>query len=165
MEISNRQAQKEVVQTDALHTKDLPLIRRITFTWTSKDQGWSSQPVDRGIFRNSWTWFDVEIMHDGRKRTVADGEGGELHEHVYSTQRNRHASRDWETYCVDLDVGHQIFVDLQDGDNVVLWAKARFPGWTNYVKEAAVKVWCEDSLEGLQCDTEIPREKKVDHES
>ena len=80
---------------------------------------------------------------------MVGGEDEELHEHVCSTPRNRHASQDWATHCIDLALGHQIFEDLQNDDNVILWAKAKFPGWTNYVKEAAVEVWREEDLEGL----------------
>lgn len=33
--------------------------RKIVFTISSRDQGWSSQAQDRGSYRGSWTWFEA----------------------------------------------------------------------------------------------------------
>lgn len=148
--IGSREEERIVVKTDPFNLKDITLARKIIFEFTSKDQGWSSHPQDRGSYRGSWTWMDVGIVHDGQKRLKAGDADGELQECVYASQRNRHASSEWESYRIELETGHEIFEDLQDGDSVVLWAKARFPGWTNYVQEATVEIWYEDVLEGLK---------------
>ena len=148
--IGSREGERIIVKTESFNKKDITLVRKIILDFTSKDQGWSSHPMDRGSYRGSWTWMDVGIVHDGQKRLKADDADGELQECGYASQRNRHASPEWESYRIELEAGHQIFKDLQDGDSVVLWAKARFPGWTNYVKEATVETWYEDDLEGLE---------------
>lgn len=36
-------------------------VRRIRFTTTSRDQGWSSFPNDHDTYRGSWTWFDAGV--------------------------------------------------------------------------------------------------------
>lgn len=131
--ISSTEGERVVVGTPPLRAGHLSLMRKITFKFTSKDQGWSSFPEDLGTFRNSWTWFEVGIIHNGQKKSIdQDGEAN-LPERVYFLQRNKHAWDELESYCVEFEAGHQLFADLQEGDAVVLWAKARFPGWTNHV--------------------------------
>ena len=114
------------------------------------DYNFTKVPQDRGTFRNSWTWFDISIVHDHQKKLSSDNNDGSLFERIYSSQRNKHAGPEWASYRIQFEKGHQLFADLQEGDVVVLWAKASFPGWTNYVREANVELWCEDDLEGCK---------------
>ena len=43
-------------------------------------------------------------------------------EGVYYSQRNKHAWREWESYCIKFNEDHELIADLEDGDAVVLWA-------------------------------------------
>lgn len=151
--VGSGEGERVIVGTPRLNDESISLARKIVFTFTSKDQGWSSFPQDRGTLRNSWTWFEVGIIRDGQKFAPGQGEDGSPSESVYSLRRNKHAWPEWEKYCIEFDAGNQLYADLQDGDAVVLWAKASFPGWTNNVREATVEIWCEDNLKELQEST------------
>ena len=111
-----------VVGTSPFDVTQIPLIREIVFTFTSKDQGWSSFPEDRGTFRNSWTWFEIGIVHDGKKKLTSKESDGGFSERIYYSQRNKHAWRDWESYCIRFNEDNELIADLEAGDAVVLWA-------------------------------------------
>ena len=118
--------EKIVAGTSRFDTTQISLIREIVFTFTSKDQGWSSFPQDRGTFRNSWTWFEIGILRDGKKKLTNKGSDAGISEGVYYSQRNKHAWGEWESYCIRFNEDHELIVDLEDGDAVVLWASKYF---------------------------------------
>lgn len=67
-------------------------------------------------------------------------------EDQYILQRNRHAGDVEEDYRIKMIVDEEPLQDLQVGDAIVLLACARFGGWTNHVKEAAIEIWTVDDL-------------------
>ncbi|KAI0332562.1 hypothetical protein GY45DRAFT_1344550 [Cubamyces sp. BRFM 1775] len=76
--------------------------------------------------------------------------------HTWLIQRNRVAKRDFAQYCIQWTAGEHVdpteaedagygtgsgFIDsLRPGDRVGLWMRAQYPGWVNFVKQAAVEV-------------------------
>lgn len=161
--ISSREGERVVVRTPLLRAGHISLIRKIVFKFTSKDQGWSSFPEDLGTFRNSWTWFEVGIIHNDQKKSIDQGGEAKLSERVYFSQRNKHAWEELESYCIEFEAGHQMFADLQEGDAVVLWAKASFPGWTNIVQEVShLRIHLLSQLLCLQGNSTDSRGKNVE---
>ncbi len=125
----------------------LPLIRRIVFSYRSKDQGWSDHYADHGSYRNSWTWFEAGLRKcTGENWLGSAADSGERRHHL---QCNRHASRGAEDYRFVFEGDHPLLKDMQVGDEVVLWALARFPGWENFVEEAAIQIWTMDDLDDV----------------
>lgn len=114
-------------------------VRRLTFTITSKDQGWSSYPADHGTFRNSWTWFEAVVIRSATEnnmvpppRRIATNihAGKELRTHVVTWKADSDDSdeREWVT-------------GLRKGDIVVVEAYAMYPGWKNHVKNAQIELY------------------------
>ena len=71
----------------------------------------------------------------------------------YELQRNRHAAREPEDYRHELGIGHEILQQVEEGDSIVLWARAMYPAWENRVYRAMIEVWCMDDLTGLMNST------------
>ncbi|EWC43490.1 hypothetical protein DRE_07522 [Drechslerella stenobrocha 248] len=98
-------------------------VRRVVFSLSSHDQGWSSWPGDNGSFRGAWSWFDVELWRDkpavatstattAAATTSGDGGGGGGAEDnkqekelvgTWLLQRNRHATRTSEDHVITWD--------------------------------------------------------------
>ncbi|KAA6407987.1 MAG: hypothetical protein FRX48_08338 [Lasallia pustulata] len=53
---------KIILATPPLTQATIRRIRKITITWLSKDQGWSSYPEQQGTYDGSWTYFDVALQ-------------------------------------------------------------------------------------------------------
>ena len=138
------------------------------FTFSSRDQGWSSNP-DGG----SWSWFEASLAQ--LPSTDEDGQGDavewtgsyewlekwmERHEKRltnqprYKIQTNRHASTESEESTIELTDEHELVQRVKEGDRVVLWACACFPGWENRVYEAKITV--------LGMDDDLTREREKD---
>ncbi|KAF3937172.1 hypothetical protein ABW19_dt0201353 [Dactylella cylindrospora] len=51
-------------------------VRKLVFKIRSKDQGWSSYPRDKGTYRGSWSWLEVELWRkfDSTGSTDTSGE-------------------------------------------------------------------------------------------
>ena len=67
-------------------------------------------------------WFESGITHDGKKKLTNNGSDGSVSDGIYYSQRNKHAWREWESYCIRFNEDHELIVDLEDGDAVMLWA-------------------------------------------
>lgn len=59
---------------------------------------------------------------------------------------NRHAGPEAEDYMFEFGMDDSFFKDTKKGDEVVLWALARYGGWKNFVQDAAIEIWSVDSM-------------------
>ena len=63
-------------------------------------------------------------------------------------QRNVCADREWRThlndwvYTAPAPEMKEWFSRIKAADIVGLYPRAQFPGWTNFVKEARMEMWC-----------------------
>lgn len=143
--VSSSESERAIVHTPPISKHQLPLIRRIVFTYSSKDQGWSSYSSDHGTYRNSWTWFEAGL----RKHAEEEEEKVSLTDQMQHRHRlhcNRHAGWETEDYQFVVEGDHPILENMQAGDEVVLWARAKFGGWENFVQGAAIQIWTIDDL-------------------
>lgn len=133
------------------------------FTFRSRDQGYCSRP-DQGC----WSWFEASLAHlpstdedgqdqenDAAERTGSLGWSEEWMERYekslenqprYKIQENRLASIETEQYRIELTAEHELVQQAGEGDRVVLWACACFPGWENRVYEAKISAHGIDDL-------------------
>lgn len=65
---------------------------------------------------------------------------------TYPLQNNKHAVSEAQDYRISIDRGHEILDDLKNGDQILLVACARYPGWVNFIENAGIEVWAEDDL-------------------
>ena len=144
----------DVASTPPFTARQVSLLRKLAFTFQSKDQGWSSYPDDRGTFRNSWTWFEARVEKPVRtgstvSQEVGDDEEGMSagHNQRLRLQANRHAGDELEEYRIEYGLSKDMVRSLQPGDRVILSAHAQFGGWVNFVNQAAIEIWCVDSLD------------------
>lgn len=138
-------------ETPILETSPLchpaSLVRKIMFTFRSKDQGWSSFRDDHGYYRNSWTWFDAGLRRlSGSGLSNAGLPIMEVDTARHFLQCNRHAHDKFLSYRIEIDRDHQLVQGLVEGDKVVLWACQKFQGWANLVESAEIEVWALDEL-------------------
>lgn len=154
-----------------LSAETIRRLRRIEFTFTSKDQGWSSFRNDWGTYKNSWTWFEAGVRPTRPKvempTAVPDKQedpsppANNL-ERYYSQsenpykrhllQRNRHAGRKLETYCIQLHSDDEFVQSLREGDALDLLACAQYPGWRNQVADYSIRLWLYDDLKEARVD-------------
>lgn len=160
---------KVLVCTPPLTPKSIQLLRKVVFTFTAKDQGWSSYFGDHGTFENSWSWFDAAVrkkrtrlpmVNDqnelGDSEDYPDGQAGFNQELARRAnvkkikrqhlQANVHAGRQFETYRVELEARQGILQDLEVGDELALLACASYPGWVNHIEGAGMEIWEVDDL-------------------
>ncbi|KAL9611418.1 MAG: hypothetical protein Q9167_003924 [Letrouitia subvulpina] len=142
-------AQQTILTLGPLTAHEIHLLRKIVFTFRSKDQGWSSYPADHGTFRGSWTWFQLVITPDAGADVAEQGKGDQR-EHVL--QVNRHAGRVMEDYRLEFEAGDEIVDGLREGDTLAVSACAAYPGWRNFVEEAGMEIWSLDDLGGRECE-------------
>lgn len=105
-------------------------LRRVVITTESKDQGWSSYPEDRGTRNNSWTWFEL---------TLDDGKTGDEIVRV-EVVRNIHAGPTFEKHQAIIE-DERILGQAKKGDTLSVWARAKYPGWCNYVRSVGIEAW------------------------
>ena len=148
-----------------LSAETIRRLRRIDFTFTSKDQGWSSFRNDWGTYRNSWTWCEAGVRPTRPKvemPTALQEEQEEKSpsannlEQYYSQsenpykrcllQRNRHAGKELETYCIQMHYDDEFVQSLREGDALDLLACAQYPGWRNQVSHYSIRLWLYDDL-------------------
>ncbi|KAL8998561.1 MAG: hypothetical protein Q9169_002401 [Polycauliona sp. 2 TL-2023] len=130
-------------------TAKIKMLRRILFSFRSRDQGFSGTRLNYGTYNASWTWFEAVVRSGGNDAPVDTGETHKVRK-KFELQRNRHAGLRFENYDIVFEDGDARMVELksllQDGDVLELRACARFPAWVNHVDEAKVTVWYEDDL-------------------
>ncbi|KAF7181190.1 hypothetical protein CNMCM7691_000319 [Aspergillus felis] len=118
------------------HKSEVYPVRKIAFTITSKDQGWSSYPESHGTYDNSWTWFEAVVRSESRpmrqKRRIVS---------------NVHAGKDYKTHVVTwsadaTDEEDRMFVkSIRRGDYIDLTVWAAFSGWENHVASARIDIF------------------------
>lgn len=138
---------KIVAQTPSLSLQGVKALRRVVFRITSKDQGWSSEGIhNHGTYNGSYTWHEGSITQAKQHEcNIGDLIRPEV---TIELQRNRHAGRRFEEYCIpvdrpNLDPDHL----LKEGSRIILLACAQFPGWTNQVAHASIEVQFADMFE------------------
>lgn len=161
--IRNRNTGIPVLYTRPFTTREVGLLRQVVFTFRSRDQGWSSNP-DEG----SWSWFEASLVQlpstdedeqeqfdDAAEWTGSYEWIGEWMERQgerlqnqprYKIHTNKHASTEVEQYTIELTDEHELVQRVEEGDSVVLWACAWFPGSENRVYEAKITVLGMDDL-------------------
>lgn len=120
-------------------------VRKIIYTITSKDQGWSSYPADHGTIRGSYSWLETRRFSGSDQQAETTGP---------KVCHNIHAGKTFENkVCVwnadgalatDEDFstqGAEWVALLKPGDSVLLMAIAHFPGWLNIVQDARIEVF------------------------
>lgn len=113
-------------------------VRRVEFTITSRDQGWADNSS------NSWTWFEAGIHrrfeHEGDDHSQEMTMKRRLCENVAASRENRMYSVVWK-FDSENEEEREWLRALSSGDSIVLTVHARFPGWTNKVHSAEIKVY------------------------
>lgn len=154
-----------------LSAETIRRLRRIEFTFTSKDQGWSSFRNDWGTYRNSWTWFEAGVrptrpkvemptaIHEKQEDPSPPANNLERYysqsENSYKRhllQRNRHAGKELETYCIQIHYDDEFLQSLREGDALDLLACAQYPGWRNQVADYSIRLWLYDDLKEAGVD-------------
>ncbi|KAJ7455515.1 hypothetical protein FB451DRAFT_1278026 [Mycena latifolia] len=105
-------------------------LRRLVFTTTSHDQGWSDHKSDIGTHRMSCSWFEVRNETGTRHKFQSNLHGSDK-KHVH---RNVWV-RDAYAYIPAISDWMGTF---RNGNVLKVYAKAYYPGWENHVY--AVKV-------------------------
>ena len=160
-----------------LSAETIRRLRRIEFTFTSKDQGWSSFRNDWGTYKNSWTWFEAGVRPTRsqvemptavtEKQEDPSPRANDLERYDsqsenpykrYILQRNRHAGKKLETYCIQIHYDDEVLQSLREGDALDLLACAQYPGWRNQVADYSIRLWLYDDLkeagfDGLEKET------------
>ena len=118
-------------------------LRSVTFSVTSRDQGFTNFEQFRHTYHHSHTWFEVAVLPD-------DDEKDTEHEEIKTPPlgkwiiTNIHADKEWETHtvtwsCNDEDEEIRDFVtSLQPGSKIAITAWARYPAWVNNVRSARI---------------------------
>ena len=159
----NKASGDPVLYTRSLSARDTKLLRKVTFTFRSRDQGWCGNPE-----QGAWSWFEASLA-----RISPDDEEGQtqpndaivtssqyhwvypwLQRHSeelekqprYKIQSNRIGEREPESYRIELEDDHDLVRRVKEGDRIILWACACFPGWNNQVYEAQVSIEGVDEL-------------------
>jgi len=127
-------------------------VKNITYTFRSKDQGWSDYLQQHGTYEGSYTFFEAGLTRfevkgaEGEELARQQSLRAEKEAERYELHRNRHAGREAEEYKIQLGAGHDLLRRVEDGDRFALWARAQYPGWENLVYGARIEIWCVDDL-------------------
>ena len=105
---------RQVVTSPPIHRPDS--ISCVLIQTESHDQGWSSNPRDRGRYKNSWTWLDLGVVRNTSAGVAAPD---------WRIYTNIRASNDWQAAEVVLDMSNETVAALLPGDSLVIWAGAR----------------------------------------
>ncbi|KIJ91402.1 hypothetical protein K443DRAFT_686062 [Laccaria amethystina LaAM-08-1] len=146
-------------------------VRKVVFRIWSRDQGWGGDDGLVGEYEGSWTWFEAAICRgeeqpflvhrpDFSSSSVPTTRRGDLNpdtSKVWHLQSNIRASANealHEVVWTDVDDsklnawketgsgdGRGFVRLLQPGDKIAVIARARYPGWVNYVRRVEVEVF------------------------
>jgi hypothetical protein len=120
-------------------------VRKVIFTITSHDQGWSDYGEHHGTYVHSWTWFEARVMGaDGKERR--EGRDGVPVEPL-KLVRNVHASEEARTHTVVVeskggDEGAEWVRGLRAGEAIAVVPMAMYPGWANHVLSMLFDPFC-----------------------
>ncbi|ODN79389.1 hypothetical protein, variant [Cryptococcus amylolentus CBS 6039] len=101
-------------------------VKKVVIETSSRDQGWSDHRQHYGTYKGSHSWFEISLL---RNDLEVPGSRAEI-------QFNVHAGQFFKEHTNVLLRDHPTLRLAKDGDRVVLWAKALYPGWVNAVKYA-----------------------------
>ncbi|OAA55271.1 heterokaryon incompatibility protein [Niveomyces insectorum RCEF 264] len=113
------------------------------FVITSHDQGISGTGRDVPPYEHSYTWFTIYVVHADRRKDPRQTK----------LQSNYRAEATFRTHDIFWDQGHPDetarawLASLQAGDTIQLFARAFYPAWVNFVKEAKIVVEYESAPE------------------
>ncbi|KAJ5247013.1 hypothetical protein N7468_001996, partial [Penicillium chermesinum] len=149
--------------------------RKIIFHLSSHDQGGGGDATGPELYqKESWTWFDTEVIHAAHKRGAAEwlenekglvahqigpGAGPFILDQTGYRSIGGNVEIVWH-YLDDIEPdseeagiiertkgrGRETLDgrgvrELQVGDAIAVWARARFPNWTNIVYNASAQVF------------------------
>lgn len=93
--------------------------------------GWSDSRNDHGTYRWSYTWFDAGASRQGKeivKRRTTQA-------NVHASLVSRVHTNVWKSEHPDTA---RWFGQVAVGDDLLVFARSSFPGWTNYVDSVHV---------------------------
>lgn len=131
-------------------------VRRIVFTITSHDQGWSSShPDKKGSYFDTQTFFEVHV-NDTHGSTEFVSEDicsnrravQESYTHQVSWDSRPHHSRDFMGNVITLHPAasrspSNSLARMRSGHVISLVPKAMFDGWVNHTIKARIETWFE----------------------
>ncbi|RSH78261.1 uncharacterized protein EHS24_002726 [Apiotrichum porosum] len=103
-------------------------LRSVTVETFSRDQGWSDNQAAYGTYNQSYSWMELSLLRDGQ----------EVPESRCTIQYNVVAGQYHKAHTVFLDTGHPLVRNARDGDRIVLWVRAMYPGWVNHIRHASL---------------------------
>ena len=120
----------------------------VQFNIVSWDQGWTSEPGSTGE-RNSHSWGEASVFSP----SASNEQNSERH-FVY---RNLRARDEPEEQWIDFDCNSplvQAIIAAGSAEPVTigLWLRSQYPGWTNNIARASIKVTWEPSDDVLLMD-------------
>ena len=162
--VRNRPTGIPLLYTRPFSAREAKRLRQVVLAFRSSDQGWSSEPESGGSF----SWFEVGLAQVLRTDVEEGGQGQftrwitrsyewigdsvERHGKTletqprYKIQSNMFAKKEPKDHTIELTNEHELVQRMQDGDRIVLWACACYPGWENRIYEAKISVWAMDDL-------------------
>lgn len=168
-------AKAPVLYTRPLSAREAKLVRKVVFTFRSRDQGWCGNPNG-----GCWSWFEVGLARIPSSVEEGDDGPGQMSDAAvwtgsyewvgewmgrhgedlegqprYRILGNKIGEIEPEDHVVELMHDHESMQRVQEGDRIILWACALFPGWENRVYEAEVAILGID-------DKPMEREKNVE---
>ena len=116
-------------------------IRKVVFTVTSHDQGWSSYPQFHGTYEGSWTWFEAVIFEpDAYSLANVMVPARKIITNVHADRRDKTHIVEWCYDALDQDE-RSLLKELKCGRRVAITAWADFPGWENLVSGAKIEIY------------------------
>jgi hypothetical protein len=118
-------------------------LRSLTFTITSRDQGWSWDTVFHGTLKHSYTWFEVAVLPPDYENRV-DSKGAKLPVPGKRIFVNIHAEKQYYTHAItwsyndDDEEIRKILRNLRPGDKIAITVWAQFRAWVNDVRSARI---------------------------
>ncbi|KIR57836.1 hypothetical protein I314_06341 [Cryptococcus bacillisporus CA1873] len=113
------------------HGERTAWVKEVVIETFSKDQGWSNYAQHYGTYDSSYSWFEVSLLR-GDKEVPGS-------RHI--VQHNVHAGQYCKYHTNTLTIEHPTLQLAQQGDRIVLWVRALYPGWSNWIREGAITVF------------------------
>ncbi|WWC86722.1 uncharacterized protein L201_001600 [Kwoniella dendrophila CBS 6074] len=132
MSTRTRSNSRLTTESDLNENYDQVWVRKCIIETLSKDQGWSSgNPAHYGTYEQSYSWFEISLLRGDK----------EVENSRHSIQNNVHAGQYYKSHTVTLHSDHPTLKLVEPGDRIVLWVRAQYQGWMNWVKEASISVY------------------------
>lgn len=117
------------------------MVRRVEFSITSHDQGWSSYAQWHGTYEGSWTWFEAEVrLAGGTAAEAVDCVRRRLSTNVHAEKRNRTHVVEWR-YDEEDEESRSLVRSLVGASVISIVPWARFMGWENHVSCASIEIY------------------------